>query len=430
MDVVVIEVFIALSFFLFGGVIAWAGWGIRTPQLPEDFDLFLRTSPSKVEDYLSTASIINDFEAKYGSRRLKRFDDNKVTTPHLYLSAICNNLLREGHNFAINFDAKDTQPFNLSSDAKFSPHYVDLSQWRVRVGSKDRVAHIHGLYFSGSGSMHSFNGLRIHEVVISDGFTGHIWFMNCWIRRLVFETNNSDQRPSVHIDNTWVGYPEFNPRSCGELRMTGGGMCRISCTPSSPTNPDFSNPFTGDVSFFQNPSLRSAGGNVSDDTQLYRNARIHLSELGNVEAEKYIQAFENRMDRPNRGFFIRTISGLYDALSFYGTMPGRTFVWLLGLSVYTTVMLFSIDGAVPAIECKNAIGWHASLCGEGWGARFYRAVSLGMQPLWAPFTFFKQDGAVIASSFGLTVWLSLQSLFSVGMLAVIAIGIRRKFITK
>jgi len=158
--------------------------------------------------------------------------------------------------------------------------------------------------------------------------------------------------------------------------------------------------------------------------------RNNLSELGNVDAEKYVQAFEKRMDRPNQGTFARTISTLYDAAAFYGTLPGRAFLWLVGITIYTCAMISCFDVATATSNCLELDGWHKLLCEDGLQARLIRSVTLGLQPVITPFNVFSTNALVAANAFWLEIWMALQSLISLSLMALIVIGIRRKFITR
>jgi len=326
-------------------------------------------------------------------------------------------------------DGSDRLQINLSADQRSTPTSIDLTDYDERAGGPNR-AHIHGIHLKSSDSFLIINGLHIHEIVVSDGFRGCVWILNSWVRRVDLETNNSDKLPNVDISNSWVGNLFLNAKCCGELKITGGGVNRIFCTPLSSAEPTQSNAFTGDVAFIQTPSLRCAGGNVSNDPQAYRSLRNHLSELGNVDAEKYVQAFEKRMDRPNQGTFARFISVLYDATAFYGTLPGRAFIWLVGITVYTCAIIFFFDAAVAAVNCSGPDGWPKSMCGDALLPRLIRSVTLSLQPVVHPFNVFTQNAIVAASSFWLSIWLMFQSLISLSLMALIVIGIRRKFISR
>ncbi len=397
-------------------------------SIDKELSLYFRTSgftPSK--NIITCSEEVDNFEAHMGKRHVTFLSDGRVATPEIGIANKIKKLVEKAEVLGLVVDGNDFLHLHLSTKEKLSYlSLIDLDQFLANGGNEHR-AHIDEIVLTDSDSWLSLTGLKVGKIIVNGKFHGRLWLHDCWIKQLKLESSSNDYSfPSVSLTDTWVNNLELSPGSCHDFEVIGGGIGQFSKISHS----EIRNIFSGNVNFRRNPQLHWTGTGLLPDNQSYRDVVAEIHKQGNIDSEKYLLAFLRRMERPQQLPLIRFCSYVYDAVSFYGNLPERAFMNLVFLILFGAVLVFISDSALFTQNCNNIESWASFLCGESLKSDLWRALYLSLESIIKPLSIINSTSLMTTTSPLVMIWLTLQSLLSVSIIAVIIVGIRRKFIAQ
>jgi len=390
-------------------------------------EYFRSMGPNSVQT-LSAKELEDTLEKEYGKSQSVNLPDGKMISTSLFLQGSARDLLLKNDPFDILLDNEKSNFFTLATEGTNAPGpFLDTMKFDSDPENL-KPPHINKSEMNTAGPLFNISGLRIGKLIVENGYDGYIHITNSNIRKICFQEQSAPKRPSMNIRNSWVNNIEFEQSSCNDFELFGGGIKNIICPP-----PYEENPFSGDVKFLNNTQLDFNGGSGAFGIhQSRRNMRAHLQSLENTDADRYMFAFEKRIERPKEPRLLRIASGAYDAFAFYGNSPGRSVGWLFWLFVFSVALIFSFDLTVVPEGCDKSQlnGWKENLCLNETKGRFYRALSFGTQSMVNPFGLFSGKSLVTAANMPTAIWSIFQSLFSLILITLTVLGLRRKFKTQ
>jgi len=204
--------------------------------------------------------------------------------------------------------------------------------------------------------------------------------------------------------------------------MRGGCILKIDCPTSSA-----SNPFCGNVSLLNVFLPRNTKHYLLDSPQPYRNVRHHLTKLENTQVANIFHSAELAVERETDQLPNKVLGYLYGWTSDFGSSWFRAFVWWLGLTALSTVIIYCNDGAYLPLDEEIYVGWRAILaentCTSDWAKSFY----LSWQSNFNPLGIFSARAIVIPSTSWISTWTVIQSFISIVLITLIIFAIRRRF---
>jgi hypothetical protein len=223
------------------------------------------------------------------------------------------------------------------------------------------------------------------------------------------------------ITNCQIGTLVVDPGAVHDFDIRGGMVLDIQCPP-----PTGQSPFTGSVHFDRSVYLPRKPGVRLAGPQPYRNMRAHMLKLENAPMVTRFHSLEQAVERHNQSLFDRAISVCYGALSDYGSSTIRPVIWFLGVLLFTFVIVFVSDGAIPT-QSVDPKGWQSGLAGEDLAARAERALVLTTGATVNPLGIFGLTGLLVARYGWLATWLPLHGLLSALCLVLLIFALRRRF---
>jgi hypothetical protein len=225
------------------------------------------------------------------------------------------------------------------------------------------------------------------------------------------------------LEDTFIGDLVLYGQNFTSLYVSGGGILNIQCDV-----PGGNNPIVGSAVIRRSTYFPHEVGLRLKGPQPYRNMRHHMEALQNGPAASLFFTLEQAVERKlHRAFSIdRLISWLYGALSDYGSSAQRPFWYFLGLFALSCAIVFLSDGAIFS-DGLNTSSWELDMMGDGCPARMLRAIVLTGQATLNPLGVFGTRGLLIAKYKFLEAWLFLDGVFSVLLLALFLLAIRRRF---
>ncbi|MCK5603013.1 hypothetical protein KAR91_14110, partial [Candidatus Pacearchaeota archaeon] len=274
----------------------------------------------------------------------------------------------------------------------------------------------------------------------------HIHFENCTIGSLNLLTAHS-----VHTQNTiilrecHIGKLKIEKDSCKFLKIFRSSIALIDCTTTAEENP-----FSGGIEIDDESTLYAPNVVPYElNTQGLRNLRFHIGTMLNHQAAQIVFAYEKKceLDTTNpysdissflsknslRNSFVfirrmRSISFWYNLTSFYGNSIIRPMLWI-GLAI--TLLLIAIavtDATLQPVACEmGASGWISSLCECRNTNIFLRNLIASIESTINPMATLVGKSFVPSKYIWISFLQSLQGLFSITMIALTIIAIRRKF---
>ncbi len=265
-------------------------------------------------------------------------------------------------------------------------------------------------------------GFRVNYLIVDSDFAADVDIFDSWINTLRIHTKKSAREPRILITNTRIDKLCLQSHCCSDLFLTDVYVRDIDCVP-----PGYGNPFVGALVLSGDVELGTKDlGEVS--IQHFRNLRHNLLELRNFSAAYVIRAAELLAERKNyRSNLICAINYLYEFSSGFGNRPERTLSLLLLLVVYNLLLVWTNGLYSIEVDCMaKPSAWLATLCGgDGW-SRFEASFLVTFQDLFAPARVLSENQPVMSGNLWIAIWLWLSNLGVIGLLALAAVGIRRR----
>lgn len=251
-----------------------------------------------------------------------------------------------------------------------------------------------------------------------------VTFRNCRIRHLLLESARTHAGPRLKFVDTFVETLEAKPLSVSELEVNGGGIFNWKI----PTTYQ-ENPFMGNVSFRNVYFPRRRRDGLRLGVQAYANLRHHLKSLENWQMADVAHAFELAASREGDIWPNRALSWWYERFSQFGRSALRPLVSIVVLFSITWMVAFVTGGAVLAHPQSSGVytGWRATLSQSDTAGIASRALVLAFQGLVNPLSIFGLRSLVVPRSGLLAVWVVLQSILSIVLIALLILAVRRRF---
>lgn len=226
---------------------------------------------------------------------------------------------------------------------------------------------------------------------------------------------------SLTLQDSNIGTLELEDGQCvAYFDMRDGSILNIVCEPAGQANP-----FTGPVSLREVFLPRASINDFLKGPQPYRNLRSHFLSLGNVQAASLVNAAELAVEREEEGSqTLKAMSVLYQVFSDFGLSAFRPIAWLFALFLVSAVVTFTYDGAV--LVDKSPPGWYSILEEQGWTGRIAQAIVMAWQPVTNPLGI-RGSGTLLVPDYPLlAIWLEIQSVLSLTLIALFVFALRRR----
>ncbi len=228
---------------------------------------------------------------------------------------------------------------------------------------------------------------------------------------------------NLTIQDSNIGTLELDGGQClAHYDMRSGSILNVECEPPGPGNP-----FTGPVSLRTVFLPRDSENYLLKGPQPYRNLRLHLLNLGNVPAASLVHAAELAVEREEE--YTKTqklMSILYQLFSDFGLSAFRPIGWLIALFLVSVILVWATDGAT-LLEGERYFGWRSILQWEDWLGSLWRALVMSAQPVANPIGIFRGGTLLVPEYTWLAIWLRMQTLFSIILVALFIFAVRRRF---
>lgn len=394
-------------------------------RLPPDVTTFFGTS--QLSPSFSLVDLYSErvLEEKYGSSQWVKLSNDTMTSTSVELQGAAATLVDQKIPFEIRIGRGKWNSYYFGTEEMIAPGpKIDTTNYdNEELGH--RKSHIFSIKLESGNSPIAVHGLRLREIFLDGRYEGSVHIVNCKIHKLHLSSSPSKTERHIWIENSWINLLQLESNSAGDLNISGGGVKNIVCPePSAPP------PFQGDVKFIDDPQFLCLGGaGRIGGEQNIRNLRTHLQKLDNIDAERYIFAFEKRYERRKERKFLKFVSIIYDTFSAYGSRPSRAFIWFLGVYIFTFVLILSSNGAAIPEICSDSppSNWMGSLCNKGIKGEVTRSLLLSSQSTFNPFSIFTERNLVQPMYVWINFWSLFHSLISIFLLGLVFFGIRRKF---
>jgi len=263
----------------------------------------------------------------------------------------------------------------------------------------------------------TLQNLRIGELLAHSG-NASLSFVNCDIGRLYIAGNTGTD---VRARDLNIGVLEIAGYSLAHFEMTAGCILDLKCTP-----PGGDNPFTGTVLFHKVFFPRDRKNYLLKGPQPYRNLRHHLRSLENAQMANLIHSAELAVERQDDEWPNRLIGWFYQLFSDFGSSALRPLLWLVGFAGVSFVWTYKSAGAVLA-SAEKLEGWQKIFLRTDCAGELLRSLYLAFQPVANPIGIFAKEPLLLARFPSLAVWLSIQGVLSVILIALAIFAIRRRF---
>lgn len=291
-----------------------------------------------------------------------------------------------------------------------------------RPGRKNMESDIFHLSLSYQGQPFNLKNLNIWRIHIYGNRHNRVHIQNCNIGELTCFSHNDRYGSEIKMTDSQVGLLVLEPKSVRNFDISGGCIFNLDCPP-----PDGENPFTGSIMLNDVFFPRSTRTYPISGPQPYRNLRSHLSTLHNVAGTNVVHAAEQAIERETDTSWNKILSYLYEMFSDFGSSPIRPIAWLVGLSLFSVLLIYLFDGADLAVETSAYRGWQTLLIDSGVSGRIARSFVLGFQPITNPLGILGTKTLLVPKSVGLSIWLGIQGLASAVFVALFILALRRRF---
>ena len=140
----------------------------------------------------------------------------------------------------------------------------------------------------------------------------------------------------------------------------------------------------------------------------------------------FVHSAEMAVERENEPWANKLVSYFYQGISDYGSSWFRPLLWLISLTLISTVFIYCFDGAQVRTDIVYA-GWQSELVGYSDSAKLRRSLYLSAQSTYNLFSLFRSQ-AIILPSNGLVAFLTwLQTVLSIIIITLMIFAIRRRF---
>jgi len=318
---------------------------------------------------------------------------------------------------------KDGQDYNI--DITFDIH----SDFKGSVFDCDGTNY--NKYLDTIALNNSFNQLEIInafirdlEISVSDR-RQKIILRDCKICNLIISVPHRGDYGNISFDisNTDIGTFSVESKSVFDLEIAGGSILNIQCP-----SPSMPNPFIGGVSIKNVFFANNTRDYLLKNEQPYRNMRHHMQSLENSLVANIFHCLEldieKRIDTGVNNLFNRG----YKFFSNYGSSASRPLIGLLALILITFSWSFVSNGAVPATtNASSYVGWKETITQNSLLGDFTRSLILSTQSSINPLGIFSAKLLVVPKTGWLALWVMIQSLLSVLLIALLIFSVRRRF---
>jgi len=191
--------------------------------------MFFRTFGSQPDVCISGQLIQRLFQFKTGKENQLDLPDNQITTPDLWMSAYCQELLEQKHLISLRLDSSISRPI-LCAEPGHPNQNIYLN--RLDHNFFERRPTIEEIDIPNTTCLPCFTGLRLGDVTISISgqYSSVIHFSNCTIRSLnILTTDSEQQRPSIYLVNCHVSNLMIEKNSCRNLELAHSSIAYINC---------------------------------------------------------------------------------------------------------------------------------------------------------------------------------------------------------
>lgn len=246
----------------------------------------------------------------------------------------------------------------------------------------------------------------------------HVTIKSCNIASLLVSRQS---HVSLTLQDSNIGTLELDGAQCvAYFDMRDGSILNIVCESAGQANP-----FTGPVSLREVFLPRASINDFLQGPQPYRNLRSHFLSLGNVQAASLVNAAELAVEREEEGSkTLKAMSVLYQVFSDFGLSAFRPIAWLFALILVSAVVTFTYDGAV--LVDKPPPGWYSILEEQGRTGRIARAIVMAWQPVTNPLGIRGSATLLAPDDTLLAIWLGVQSVLSLTLIALFVFALRRR----
>lgn len=285
------------------------------------------------------------------------------------------------------------------------------------IGGSDMRGDIGRIHFERPASLRLVN-LSIGVLQIShDGV--QVKLEDCDVAQLWINSH----RAELTTRDTNIGVLNLQQNALKHFEMVGGCLLNINCP--SPHEP---NPFTGTVSFSADVFFpRDRHRYLLKGPQPYRNLRHHLRDLENAQMANLVHSAELAAERDDDSWPNRIISRMYELFSDFGSSALRPLVWLLGLAAISFFATYFTSGATLTLPSEQYVGWQSILLRNDFLGDTLKALYVSFQPIANPLGVFAKTPLLTPESPWLALWLTVQGLLSVVLIALAIFAIRRRF---
>ena len=230
-------------------------------------------------------------------------------------------------------------------------------------------------------------------------------------------------RAQITLVDSYIGALDIpNVDAVCYYEMRGGCILKINCpTPSGP------NPFCGNVSLLNVFLPRNTKHYLLDSPQSYRNVKHHLTKLENTQVANIFHSAELAVERETDQLPNKVLAYIYGWSSDFGSSWFRAFLWWIGLTALSTVIIYCNDGAYLPLDEELYVGWRVILIECTWTSDLAKSFYLSWQSNFNPLGIFSARAIVIPSTSGIAVWTVIQSFISIVLITLIIFAIRRRF---
>jgi hypothetical protein len=272
----------------------------------------------------------------------------------------------------VDYDHRNALGFVLSSDDSTANRlgYPMPCEFGGRGINQARIREKADIYFMQLSKwcdrgLIEINGLRINTVIVKEGISCKVRFMNCWINKVILLPRTTGQNPTLYFISTRISELVIRPHSCRDMFLTDSYVRRVRCGP-----PELGNPFTG--SLILSGDVQLAGVLQEEDIQDYRNLRYNLSERKNAWPVYVIRAIELSRERQYyKNKLMEIINYLYDVSSGFGNVPEKALALTTALLVYNVMLIWLNKLYAIAMDCVDVVpsSWLVTLCHtNGWSS--------------------------------------------------------------
>lgn len=271
----------------------------------------------------------------------------------------------------------------------------------------------------------------IIDRLIVKGNTESLHVSGCWIGRIEFSASDNNIQ-NLEFKDTIVGRVSLTNRKIVSLEVIGGAVLDLYVPPPGQPNPFLGNVVIDTATYLpvrtdRNLITREADSILFRGPQNYRSLRSHLEQIENNPMASFIRSKELAAERIYDKGLIWLFSFFYMVFGSYGQSAGRPLFCFLSGYIAVSWAIGYFDGASLGLSNEHYSGVWEHLTRNDVVGQYARGFALPIQSLGNPFSWINPRKLLVSNDVVITAILFLHGVFSLGMLFLAGLSIRRRF---